>query len=148
MSFSPERVIGFNPAVEIFGSLRENGTAGDNVDLVFITKYGAPYVRLNEKGTNIDSVAGEFAKILKDLKLGGNRRAFYSLRRTFQSIGSETKDETCVSHIMGHGPKEGDMSATYRQHVSRKNLEAVTDYVRAWLWPPEKPDGAKQAATE
>lgn len=119
-----------------------------NIDLVFITKYGAPYVRLNEKGTNIDGIAGEFAKVLKDLKLNGNRRAFYSLRRTFQSIGSEMKDETCVSHIMGHGPKEGDMSATYRQHVSRKNLEAVTNYVHAWLWPAEKTGDEKQDKKE
>lgn len=120
----------------IRASLAKRHTPKDDKDsgLAFITKYGARYVRLSDKGSNIDSVAGEFAKILTKLGMGGNRRAFYSLRRQFETTGGNSRDQIAVDHIMGHSPASEDMSATYRQSISDERLRAVADYVHAWLW--------------
>ncbi len=109
-----------------------------NVDLAFVTKYGQPYVRLSEAGSNLDAIAGEFAKILSALKLNGRRRAFYSLRRTFETVGGGCLDQASVDLIMGHAAASDDMAATYRQRIDDSRLVAVSDYVRRWLALPEK----------
>jgi hypothetical protein len=62
-------------------------------------------------------------------------RTFYDLRRTFQTIAEGAHDLTAVQAIMGHAPRQNDMSAVYRQRIEPARLEAVTGYVRAWLWP-------------
>lgn len=114
---------------------RPDPSNADFAGLAFVTKYGNPYVRLSEKGTNHDAVASAFAKILAELQLNGNRRAFYSLRRTFETIGGASRDQICVDHIMGHSPASSDMSAVYRQSIEDDRLRAVADHVRRWLWP-------------
>lgn len=122
-------------AIKLAIANRPTAAAEEFSGLVFITKYGNPYVRTNAKGSNLDAVAGEFAKVLDELNLAGNRRAFYSLRRTFETIGGESLDQISVDFIMGHSPPSEDMGAVYRQHISDDRLKAVTGYVRSWLWP-------------
>lgn len=113
--------------------------------LTFLTKYGNPYVRLATKGTNLDAVAGEFAKVLAELNLSGNRRAFYSLRRTFETVAGNSRDQIATDYIMGHSPPSEDMSAVYRQSIADDRLQAVTDHVRSWLWPKKKKTAAKRS---
>jgi hypothetical protein len=38
--------------------------------------------------------------------------------------------------IMGH--VRDDMASVYRERISDARLRAVTDHVRAWLYPPAK----------
>lgn len=102
---------------------------------VFLTKYGVPFVRSGSVGSVIDGVAQQFRKLLIELKLNGNRRAFYALRHTFETIGGGSRDQIAVDHIMGHSPSSDDMSATYREHIDDDRLKAVTNHVRKWLWP-------------
>lgn len=109
-----------------------------HADLCFVTKYGQPYVRLSEAGSNLDAIAGEFAKILSALKLSGRRRAFYSLRRTFETVGGGCLDQVAVDLIMGHAAASSDMAATYRQRIDDSRLVAVSEHVRKWLALPEK----------
>ena len=130
----PETVAALRTAL----ASRPEPSNADFAGLAFVTKYGNPYVRLSDKGTNHDAVAGAFAKILAELKLNGNRRAFYSLRRTFETIGGASRDQICVDHIMGHSPASDDMSAVYRQSIDDDRLRAVADHVRLWLWPDAK----------
>lgn len=112
--------------------------------LAFVSKYGNPYVRLSEKGANMDAIAGAFAKILELLGMSGNRRAFYSLRRTFETVAGNSRDQIATDHIMGHSPPSDDMSAVYRQSIADDRLIAVSEFVRSWLWP--KPVKAKETA--
>jgi len=58
--------------------------------------------------------------------------SFYALRRTFETIGGECRDQAAVDHIMGHA--RDDMASVYRERISDERLEAVTDHVRRWLF--------------
>lgn len=96
-----------------------------NPDLIFITKYGFPYVRGNE-----NKVSHEFTKIRKAAGLGGT---FYWLRHTFETIGGEAKDQVAVDFIMGHA--KDTMASEYRERISDERLRDVTDFVYNWLFP-------------
>jgi len=76
------------------------------------------------------------ALLLRSLGLYRPRLGFYALRHTFETIGGEAKDQVAVDHIMGH--VRDDMASVYRERISDERLRAVTDHVRAWLWPPAK----------
>jgi integrase len=109
----------------------------------FLTKYGVPFVRSGSVGSVIDGVAQQFRKLLIELKLNGNRRAFYALRHTFETIGGGSRDQIAVDHIMGHSPASDDMSATYREQIEDDRLKAVAEHVRKWLWPKPPTKKAK-----
>lgn len=83
-------------------------------------------------------MAQQFRKLLIEAKLNGDRRAFYALRHTFETIGGGSRDQISVDYIMGHAPASDDMSAEYRAQIDNERLKAVTDYVRGWLWPPKR----------
>lgn len=119
-----------------------------HADLVFITKQGACWWkpgRLKELVTGADPEGGrwhdapdtpiskETAKLLKALKIHRPGLNFYALRHTFETIGGESRDQVAVDHIMGH--VRDDMASVYRERISDERLRAVTDHVRAWLWP-------------
>jgi len=113
---------------------RPNNEADAN--LLFLTKYGNRWVRSSGhddpgKRAAIDSVAQEFAKLLRKLDING-RRNFYALRHTFQTIGGEAKDPDAVSSIMGHA--DSSMASLYRERISDERLQAVTNTVHAWLF--------------
>ena len=121
----------------------------DDAHLVFLTKRGQPYVRLqqrkstdetaNEHGhmeatTWIDAISRQCRKILNELGLKRDRLNFYSLRRTFRTIGDEAGDQPAVNFMMGHADNDSDMGNVYRQRINDDRLEQVANYVRAWLW--------------
>jgi integrase len=114
-------------------------------DRVFITKYGREFVRVGNTGAISDAVGGEFSKVLDELKLSANGRNFYSLRRTFETIGGDSRDQVAVDFIMGHAPESDDMAAVYRQAVFDDRLVAVTDYVHVWLWPKTRKRAPKRS---
>ena len=67
-------------------------------------------------------------------RLGMNgRRGFYCCRHCFETYAGESKDQVAVDAIMGH--VDSSMAANYRQGISDDRLRAVTETVRAWLWP-------------
>lgn len=136
----PETVKALRVALAKRPSPKDEQFAG----LAFITKYGSPYVRLSEKGTNLDAIASSFAKILGTLGMAGNRRAFYSLRRTFETVAGNSRDQIATDHIMGHSPPSEDMSAVYRQSIADERLIAVSDFVRTWLGPIKAKATAKK----
>jgi integrase len=96
--------------------------------LVFTTVHGNPWI--TEKNNPITQ---EFIKIVKELKIHRKGLGFYALRHTFQTIGMK-KDKDATKAIMGHADDSNDMSAVYNEeNVSDDRLQAVVDYVRAWL---------------
>lgn len=51
--------------------------------------------------------------------------SFYDLRRSFQTIAERCRDIIAVKAIMGHAPRESDMSARYRQGVEDPRLQSA-----------------------
>jgi integrase len=102
--------------------------------LMFLTKYGTKWVRTNGPNrTPIDSLSGEFGKLLRKLDTEGRQGlGFYTLRHTFRTIADATKDQPATRLIMGH--VDGSIDATYRERIDEDRLLAVTNYVRAWLF--------------
>jgi integrase len=99
--------------------------------LVFITKYGFGWAKIDNAGP----ITQEMRKLLKQLGINGHRN-FYTLRHTFRTIADDAKDQPAADFIMGH--EVAHMSSGYRETISDDRLKAVTDHVRAWLFPPTK----------
>jgi integrase len=108
--------------------------------LVFITKYGQRW----HKKVEDNPISKEMRKLLDSLGINGNRN-FYALRHTFETIGGEAKDQVAVDYLMGHA--RNDMASVYRERISDERLRAVTDHIRAWLWP-NRSDAAPAAVDD
>lgn len=99
----------------------------DHATLVFITKYGKPWV----KDIADSPITKETRKILDQIGMNGSRN-FYTLRHTFRTIADEAKDQPAADYIMGH--EVPHMSSVYRERISDERLKAVADHVRHWLF--------------
>ena len=110
----------------------------EHAGLVFITKYGRGWA----KDTPDSPISNEMRKLLDKLGIEGHRN-FYTLRHVFETVGGAAKDQVAVDAIMGHARE--DMASVYRERIDDERLSAVSDHVRAWLFP-EKP--AKTAAAK
>jgi hypothetical protein len=77
-------------------------------------------------------VTGNTRLLLKAMKIKRPGVSFYSLRRTTETIGGDSKDQVAVDFIMGHS--RGDMASVYRQRIDVAHLSAVTECVRTWLF--------------
>jgi integrase len=93
----------------------------------------------------IDRVTREFRTLMA--RAGVDGRSFYDLRRTFETIGGDSRDQVAVDSIMGHAPDSSDMAAIYRQRVDDGRLQAVVNHVRTWLYgsKPARASGAGSA---
>lgn len=99
--------------------------------LVFLTRCGVPW----GDNTTYGPISRETGKLLRKLGIVGRKGlGFYTLRHTFRTVADEARDQPAADHIMGH--ESSHMSSVYRESVSNERLKAVTDYVRAWLFPP------------
>jgi len=94
---------------------------------------------LNSKRGKLES--GElsersFRKLLNSLDINSRKGlGFYTLRHTFETLGGESQDQVAVNALMGH--VDSSMAGLYRERISDERLQAVTDMVWAWLWPPD-----------
>jgi integrase len=121
---------------ETAGALREalarrpRPKKAEHAGLVFVTKYGLAWAKDDSAGP----VTQEMRKLLNKLGINGHRN-FYCLRHTFRTVADGAKDQPAADHIMGH--EVAHMSSVYREGISDERLKAVSDHVRAWLWPKE-----------
>jgi integrase len=123
---------------------RPTPKASADEGLVFITKYGHSWVRMEVadydsgkiKPKQDDSVAKEFTKLLKALELRRPGVGFYALRHTFETIGGDSRDQVAVNAIMGH--VDDSMACTYRERIDDARLRAVVDHVHGWLFCAEQ----------
>lgn len=100
----------------------------EHADLVFVTKYGGPWA----KETSDSPISNETRKLLDRTGIYRPGLGFYCLRRGFETIGGDSRDQVAVDFIMGHS--DPSMGAVYRQRIEDSRLEAVAAHVRRWLF--------------
>jgi integrase len=110
-----------------------------DVGIVFLTRTRRRWVRTKqgeapEKNLHLNALSQAFGKVLHKLNINGRAGLnFYTLRRQFEIIGGESRDQVAVDAVMGH--VDDSMAAIYRQNIiSDDRLRAVTDHVRGWLF--------------
>jgi integrase len=130
----PETVEAIREALAARPEPKDPADAG----LVFVTSRGGSW----HKKIEDNPISKEMRKLLNRLGINGCRN-FYALRHTFETVGGEAKDQVAVDHIMGH--TRDDMASVYRERISDARLKAISDHVRAWLFPP---GGAKPAEVD
>jgi integrase len=139
----PETIAAMKAAIEH----RPDPKTREAERLVFVTKYGNAWS--DDDGDRNNPISYEFRKLVK--ATGFYRRGvtvFYSLRRTFETVGAETGQQVAVDHIMGHIPPPNDMASVYRQRVADKVLLAVTNHVRKWLIGSDPKSGETDLVSE
>ena len=102
-------------------------------ELVFITKYRGSWFK---DKTVRSSLGHEFMKLLIELKLRRDGLSFYTLRHTFATEAGASRDQVAVDCIMGHA--DHTMASHYREHIGDDRLRAVSNHVRAWLFPKKR----------
>jgi len=126
-------------ALSVQAAIAARPTPNDVADagLCFITKYGKRWVRAHvhpiKGATAVDSINLEFNKLLVALELKRPGVAFYALRHVHRTITDAARDPVAANHVMGH--VDASMGAQYRERLDDSRLQAVADFVRAWLWP-------------
>ena len=126
--------------------LKQRPTPKDsaNEGLVFITKYGHTWVRLEVadydsgkiKPIQDDSVCKEFAKLLKAVNLDGPGWASMPSGTPLRRSAATHGDQVAVNSIMGH--VDESMAGVYRERIDDDRLRAVTNHVRTWLFGSEE----------
>lgn len=115
--------------------------AKDEADdaLSFITTHGKPvwWEVVKESGETYicGNITKMFTKLCATCKVSRNGRGFYSLRRTFETVAGNSKDQVAVDYAMGHFDEF--MAAVYRQGIDDKRLIDLSNHVHGWLFPPE-----------
>mgnify|MGYP002629436439 CR=1 FL=1 len=128
-------------ALRAVADIRPDAEDYTDADLFFLTRYGKPWVRVQETENTktglsmADPLAQEYSKLLKRCGLKRPDVGFYTLRRTFETIAGDTQDQVAVDVVMGHADES--MAAVYRQRVFEPRLKAVSDFVRLWLFGTE-----------
>jgi integrase len=122
----PETVAAIRKAIEV----RPEPADKADANVVFITRRDHRRWHVDGK---LNSLGLQFRRLLERLGLYRERRTFYSLRRTFETVACEV-DQVATDHIMGHIPPASDMSARYRQQISDARLQKVVSHVRQWLF--------------
>ena len=119
-------------AIRDYQTVRYRPNSKLDSDVLFITSHGNKWVRTEDR-KHFDAISLAFGKIRKGLKL--TRGTFYDLRRTFATVGMETKDVQAVKHIMGHIEGRTDVLAEiYVQNIGDDRIRAVCNRVRTWLF--------------
>lgn len=104
----------------------------DHDDLAFLTSHGKPVWWETDTGAKCDNVGKMFLKLCRKLDLYKPGRNFYSLRRTYETIAGNSKDQVAVNYAMGHS--DDSMAAVYRQGIEDQRLIDVAEHVRQWVW--------------
>ena len=111
-----------------------------DADLLFITRYGHPWMRRDivyakdgetvKDVSRINTVTTEFNKARKGAGLERKGVSFTSLRHTFRTIAEEVGARNAILLLMGHG--FAGMDDVYLHRIKEEKLREVTDHVRAW----------------
>lgn len=122
-------------AIRIAQEARGEPCNADDGELLFLTGKGRPLVWGRADGgrwIQTNNLTTAFGKLMRKLGIKRQDVGFYSLRRTFATVGSGSKDQVAVDYIMGHSGST--MSDLYRQRVDRCRLRDVAEFVRKWLF--------------
>jgi integrase len=127
-------------AIETAKSDRSTPKMSGDDSLCFLTSHGRPvfWESLNEANRSMsrcDNVGKAFTKVVKDCGIRTGR-GFYSLRRTFETVAGNSKDQVAVNMVMGH--TDESMAEVYRQGIDDKRLKDVAKHVEKWLFGKAK----------
>jgi integrase len=107
--------------------------------IVFLTRTRRRWVRTKHGKTPethlpLNALSQAFGKLLHTLKINGRTGiGFYTLRRQFEIVAGESRDQVAVDAVMGH--IDDSMASVYRQGViSDQRLRDVVELVRRWLF--------------
>jgi len=118
--------------------------ADDN--LCFLTQHRLPVwwesVQSNGGSVFRDSITRAFTALCVECGVSRAQRGFYSLRRTFETVAGNSKDQVAVDICMGHS--DDSMAAVYRQSIDDQRLIDVADFVHKWLFPVQEKKPAKR----
>jgi len=103
-------------------------------ELVFLLENGTSWFKDQQ-----DPLGRKFGALRRQVGMFRRGCAFYALRHGFETVAGESIDQVAVNAVMGH--VDSSMAGRYREKISDSRLRAVSDHVRAWLWPPEDGDG-------
>jgi hypothetical protein len=112
--------------------------------LVFVTKYGAAWSKESADNT----ITKEFRKLLDDLGLHKDGLGFYTLHHVFRTVASGAKDLEATRVIMGHVNEQVEDAYIWVEAFDQNRLRAVTEHVRAWLFPPEEKKATRTDARQ
>jgi len=122
-------------AIRLAMQERKNPKSDEDSSLCFLTSHGRPVwwecVKPNGESHRRDNINLAFAKLVTKAGSGRTGRGYYSLRRTFETVAGNTKDQVAVDYVMGHADES--MGAVYRQGIDDQRLIDVSNYVRRWL---------------
>lgn len=130
-------------ALEEVASVRPAARSPEAKGLVFVTKYGKAWVRVQAPDARrrsastavaIDGIGLEFGKLMREAGVYTPGRGFYALRHTFRTVADESADRRAIDLIMGH-ENGRDVSAHYVERISAERLEKVVEHVRRWVFP-------------
>lgn len=114
--------------------------------IVFLTRTRRRWVRIKygskpEEHASINAVSEAFGKVLKTLHINGRKRLnFYTLRRQFEIVAGDSRDQVAVNAIMGH--VDDSMAAVYRQNqIGDDRLRDVVMHVHDWLFGEQNQHG-------
>ena len=112
---------------------RPKPASKDEKGLVFLTRTGGRWIRIDGKA---DKLGIKFGRILKRLEINGRRSlGLYAMRHTMATVGADSRDTDAVRAILGH--TDPNTSAAYIESISDERLLAVTECVRQWLFGEE-----------
>ncbi len=80
----------------------------------------------------MDNVGKSFTKAVKACKSHKPGRGFYSLRRTYETVAGNSKDQIAVNFAMGHS--DDSMATVYRQGIDDQRLIDVAMHVHNWFF--------------
>jgi integrase len=109
-------------------------------DLVFLRKSGLSW----EGRTVTSSVTILTSELMKRVGCYRKGISHYVLRHTFATVAGGVKDQVALNYCMGHS--DGHISAVYREEIDPARIEAVANFVRAWLF--DSPDGSSRAGDQ
>ena len=126
-------------ALQVVLASRKQPLVSADDGIVFLTRTRRRWVRTKpgktpEKNLHLNSLSQAYGKVLHALGVNGNSgRNFYTLRRQFEIVAGESRDQVAVDAVMGH--VDDSMGAVYRQNViGDDRLRDVTNHVRRWLF--------------
>jgi integrase len=130
----PETVDALKAAIAERREPKHENAAG----LVFINSRGYPWVRNTEK-SRTDTISVQFCELMKKGGMHRHGLSFYLLRHVFRTVADAARDPVAIDLIMGHS--DPSMGGHYRERVEDNRLRAVVEFVHAWLFRKNEPDG-------
>ncbi len=126
-------------AIEEVLATRKQPRDPADAKIVFLTRTRHRWVRTKqgetpEKNLHLNALSQAFGKLLHTLKINGRAGLnFYTLRRQFEIVAGDSRDQVAVDAVMGH--VDNSMAGIYRQNViSDERLRDVVNHVRGWLF--------------